>query len=344
MESKERLSNIELLRILSMLMVIGLHCNYVSLGIPTEHTLSANTFGECLRIVIENACLVSVNVYVLISGYFGIHLKAEKVFRYLFQVFFFASIVVLFAVFLYDEDLSYKEIAQFYYSYFSFNWFVSSYFALLLLAPLVNSFVDKNNTKIIVKMVLLFFFVDSFLGYLLPNIKGIGALNGYSLLHVLFVYSIGRLLYVIRNSICYKSFLFYFGLFIACVLINSVISIFLYIGVTQKWNPIAYNNPFVVMGAVFFFLIFLKLKIRNNHFVNVLATSAFAAFLIHANSLNYPHFIQWNTNIYHNSSGLIMFCLFIFLAILIYIFAFLINQIQIKCYSFFRLLWGKFFL
>ena len=95
MESKERLSNIELLRILSMLMVIGLHCNYVSLGIPTEHTLSANTFGECLRIVIENACLVSVNVYVLISGYFGIHLKAEKVFRYLFQVFFFASVVVL---------------------------------------------------------------------------------------------------------------------------------------------------------------------------------------------------------------------------------------------------------
>lgn len=54
MNYQERQSNIELLRILSMFMVIGLHCNFVSLGRPTDSSLEIICASESIRIVLEN--------------------------------------------------------------------------------------------------------------------------------------------------------------------------------------------------------------------------------------------------------------------------------------------------
>ena len=328
-----RQSNIELLRILSMLMVIGLHCNYMSLGFPSENTMSTNFWGESMRIILENICLVSVNAFVLISGFFGIRLRKEKIFKYLFQVFFIATIVMIIAVLFLGEQITMKDVLRFYYSYFSFNWFVSSYFALMLMSPLVNSFVDNNNVKQLEKMVLLFFIVDCVLGYSLPDVKSMGSLNGYSIIHLLFIYSLGRLLYLRREQFETYSIIVFVVIFCIYVFVHFILSFLFFTGRISLWNPIAYNNPFVVIGSVAFFLIFLKLQVGHNRMVNSLAASAFAVFLIHANTLIYPHFIKMNTILYDKYSGVVLFCSYVGMAICLYLGTYLINQIQIKCSS-----------
>lgn len=329
----ERQSNIELLRILSMLMVVGLHCNFVSLGRPTESSLSTHFGGESMRIIIENICLVSVNAFVLISGFFGIRLRKEKVFRYVFQIVFIATIVMIIAVLFIGEQITMKGGLKFYYSYLSFNWFVGGYFALMLLSPMVNTFVDNSNVKQIGIMVFLFFIVDCVLGYFLPYVKGIGSLNGYSIIHLLFIYILGRLLYLQRKQFDKYSSSVFIAVFVVYVLINSILSFLFFTGRVCWWYPIAYNNPFVVMGSVALFLVFLKLQVGYNRIVNTLASSAFAVFLIHANTLIYPHFVRLNIIMYDKYSGVILFSMFVGMAIFIYMFAFLINQIQIKCSS-----------
>ncbi len=333
MSNHIRQSNIELLRILSMLMVVGLHCNFLSLGKPTESSLSTNYWGESMRIIIENICLVSVNAFVLISGFFGIRLKKEKIFKYLFQVFFIATIVMIIAVLFMGEQITIIDGLKFYYSYFSFNWFVGGYFALMLMSPLVNSFVENNNAKQIGKMVFLFFIVDCVLGYSLPNIESMGSLNGYSIIHLLFIYSLGRLLYTRRKQFDTYNTIVFVVIFCLCVFVNSILTYLFLTGKVCRWYPIAYNNPFVVLGSVAFFLVFLKLQVRHNRIVNSLAASAFAVFLIHANTLVFPRFIKMNTIMYDKYSGVVLFCLFVGMVILLYLGTYLINQIQIKCSS-----------
>lgn len=67
MKKKERDSNIELLRIVAMLMILVLHA-IGALGpvSAAERTLSPAT--SFLRVFWEQACIIGVNLFILISG------------------------------------------------------------------------------------------------------------------------------------------------------------------------------------------------------------------------------------------------------------------------------------
>ena len=64
---KQRLSNIELLRIISMLMIIMLHLLSFGGMLNTYNTISAKAIFIWLM---ESLSFVAVNCYVIISGYF----------------------------------------------------------------------------------------------------------------------------------------------------------------------------------------------------------------------------------------------------------------------------------
>ena len=83
-----RLSNFELLRIVAMLLVLLLHCNYSVFGLVTQTDIESDAFVSFFRIFSEQACLVCVNIFVLISGWFGIKFSYKCVANILFQVIF----------------------------------------------------------------------------------------------------------------------------------------------------------------------------------------------------------------------------------------------------------------
>lgn len=67
---KQRQVGIELLRIISMMMVLGLHANFMGIGVPSPDKILSGP--EILQVLMQSLCIVAVNVFVMISGWFGI--------------------------------------------------------------------------------------------------------------------------------------------------------------------------------------------------------------------------------------------------------------------------------
>lgn len=83
-ETQERSSNIELLRILSMFLVLMIH--YIpSRTLPTHDTLAHDTLGTLFDLELRSISFVCVNCFILISGYFGIRWKLKSFSNLLFK-------------------------------------------------------------------------------------------------------------------------------------------------------------------------------------------------------------------------------------------------------------------
>ena len=59
-----------------MLLIVLVHANYFSLGFIDSNDVRTNPLPSFVKIFFEQLCVVGVNVFVLISGWFGI--KRDK--------------------------------------------------------------------------------------------------------------------------------------------------------------------------------------------------------------------------------------------------------------------------
>ena len=72
MQNNKRLSNIELLRIGSMFLVMLFH---VTDAIPHKNLITENSLDGILLNAFSSLSIICVDVFILISGYFGINFK-----------------------------------------------------------------------------------------------------------------------------------------------------------------------------------------------------------------------------------------------------------------------------
>ena len=88
----KRNTNIEILRILLMLMVCFLHLAVHGYGYFSHNTHPLNNVSDhsFLLSLLVSLTIPAVNTYVLISGYFGIKFKWNSVFAFAFQALFFS--------------------------------------------------------------------------------------------------------------------------------------------------------------------------------------------------------------------------------------------------------------
>lgn len=84
----KRQSNIELLRCLSMFMVLLLHSSFLAFGMPDSEAVQSNPWLWGGRIAQQGIGIVAVDVFVLISGWFSIKPKKESICSFLFQIIF----------------------------------------------------------------------------------------------------------------------------------------------------------------------------------------------------------------------------------------------------------------
>lgn len=95
---KERQSNFELLRIISMFMVLILHADFWAIGGPTAEEITGTPASSVTRVVLEAMAICSVNVFVMISGWFGIRSSLKGFCNFVFQCLYF--LVGIYAVML----------------------------------------------------------------------------------------------------------------------------------------------------------------------------------------------------------------------------------------------------
>ena len=283
----DRNSNIELLRIVCMLMVVVLHFNNngANTGIVNmpEELTSRLTWG----FLVESLCLVAVNCFVLISGYFAIKLKVRSLLKFYLQCFliglftylFYLGLTAGFATWQCTDGVFTAKILAERLMAFTHNgwWFVVSYVGLMLLSPLLNSAVDNMPKRRLLHSLILFSIVILYLGWY----QKVEVTNyGNSLISFIWIYLIGRYIgmHVSLDWIRQYRWIWLSGYIIAALGLFGLIMMRYHYSIEMHY-PLDYNNPFVVISAVMLLLFFLSITFQSKA-INWIASSVFSAYLI----------------------------------------------------------------
>lgn len=269
-------SNFELLRIVAMMLVMLVHANYLSLGNVTQSELHTMPLTAMVRIVCEQLCIVSVNLFVLLSGWFGIRPTVKKFASLIFQILF-IGIVSVEACRLAGEDVSARAFNDLLYLGASY-WFVPSYLILFCIAPVLNAYCERASKREFAKLLTGFFVMEMLFGWLTYDYGHFE--RGYSALSFVGLYLLAQ--FVRRHGERLRSFrwwqhLLFYLLFTA---IPVAISTF---GIYTKGKELGatmYSSLFVIAASLSLFLVFDKLRLESRA-INWLASSAFAIYLVH---------------------------------------------------------------
>lgn len=341
-----RESNIELLRNVSMFMVLLLHANFVALGRPTPEDLTISPLSSAFRWLIEGLSIASVNAFVLISGWFGIKASKKGTFKFIYQILFFLGgsyLIALCMGVLESPKHSLLDVFQL----TPYDWFIKSYFVLMILSPLLNQF--KNLEEPIQrKLLLLFFGFEAVFGWIAGGSRFF--VSGYGPLHLLGIYLLGQYMHYslipLETDSVFKAFLnkvLGFNavtnglLFMLCSVAIAVMGLLdlKYTGGSWLNTILAYSNPLVVIASIYLFLTFARMRIKSSKFINWLGASSFAVYLLHCDPIvRQKVFIPVIQRIAENSAGIQEVLIIGAFLLILYLAACLIDQIRIFNWKF----------
>lgn len=140
--SQKRQINIESLRIIAMLMVLALHANKAVPGWSEgDEILSANGI---IHTLVESLCIVAVNVFVMISGWFGIKPSIKGLCNFMWQVVYCMTLLVVAGNIFFNVPITFKSLCSIVGLYAGGGWFVASYIGLYILSPVLNAYVENT--------------------------------------------------------------------------------------------------------------------------------------------------------------------------------------------------------
>lgn len=341
-----RQSNFELMRIISMLMIILWHALCDS---PHGNVL-ANCNRDSLKLIFEFIIfiiVVHVNSYVLLFGYFQCQnkFKMSKLLKTINMVWFYRVILMLFLVVLNLWHPTNVEIFRHSIPInLGFYWFINIYILLYCVSPFLNGYIEKSSKKDLKKLIIVLFILFS----ILPYVTGLKAFdnNGFTLYNFVLLYFIGAYLkkYPIREWYLFKNIskslfqVICIIVFIGCALFNfllarfgaSILSygnIFNEIGSNLNYSPPIYSNPFVIIQTIAYFCFFGTLNFKNR-IINKLSALTFGVYLIHDN-LNLRYYVYIWTKINNGPINSYKFIPFLFImVILIYIICSIIEWLR----------------
>ncbi len=295
MQKNGRMANIELLRILAMVMVVVMHFLYYS-GSLMEAGVAAGS-RKIIGTLIEAFCLVAVNTYVFISGYFGVksNFKISKAAALLCQIWFYSILIFLTLFALGIPTNGYGEGRLNIYGLTSYlfpietehYWFATAYFMLYLLTPVLGTAV-KNMSKRRLQITLgglliLFCGIKSFspIEFVVDN-------YGYDFAWFICVYLVAAYLGLYGSKFFEKKGWMIYGL---SALGSFLLQLLLW-AVCQKSSsfayyftvPFHYNFILCLTGAIGLFYGFLQIRIKEgrlSQIIRKLGTLSFGIYLLH---------------------------------------------------------------
>lgn len=138
-----RNSNIELLRIFSMVMIIMLHL--IQNDIRFHTLLSTNSINNFSIISLKLFSNAGVSLFALITGYFGLKFSTQKLFNLIFKTWLYSLTIVL--IFYFLGNLEFKDVVRHLIPLNSGHWYISAYVILLLLTPFWSDKIDTLPLK-----------------------------------------------------------------------------------------------------------------------------------------------------------------------------------------------------
>lgn len=269
MTAKTRQTNFELLRIIAMFMVMMLHANFIVIGEPAIDDFINSPGNSFIRLFFECISIVCVNVFVMISGWFGIRASVRGLATFLFQCIFLLTFLFLFLTLTGQVEFSIRRLVECTTIKCSL-WFIPAYIGLYLLSPILNIYVENvSRRKLGLTIVCLFIYLTLY-GWIEnkynPNVYGT----------FIEFYLIGRYLRLYGRSFYKYGVVLYWGM-VFMLMMNYLV--FRYFGLD---TPVfSYINPLIVLASCGLVMWCGNSYIPQNKIINFVAKSSFAVYVLH---------------------------------------------------------------
>lgn len=97
----------------------------------------------------------------------------------------------------------------------------------------------------------------------------------------------------------------------------------------NRSDVFSYCNPLVILASLSLITFFSTLNFQSR-FINIIASSSFAVFLLHTNiNLCRPYFVPYIKSIYESYNGINCLVAILVFLIVVFVFAFLLDQVRI---------------
>ena len=295
--TKDRNSNIELLRIVATVGVIILHYNNIESGKAFLYTENIGINYQLL-LMLELLSICAVNIFIIISGFFlceSNKLSVKKPIILLAEVVIFQYVRYILEI--WGGIINARSLAE---CLVPFNWYVWVYIALYVISPFINiiiSAINKRQFQIFLGIwIVLFSFwptvIDLFSSLFKVNLTALyttgtfGSGDGYTIINFILMYLFGAYIKKYGREIAWWKAL---GAY-------SIISLILYLYARVSFSgALAYSNPLVIFQAVTLFKAFEEIKFQSK-FINKVAEGCFTVYLLHTCFFPYMQIQRFTTS------------------------------------------------
>lgn len=345
MEKIQRNYGIDLLRLVSMFMVVTLHV--LGAGGILNSFKPLTLTNEVLW-SLEIACYCAVDVFAIISGFVGYRSvpKYENIIRFTIQCYFYAILAIICIGvdnYIHDRSIFSINMIRHLWPFASDTlWYFWGYFLLVFFMPILNVIIEKVSQKQLKTTGVFIFLIFCCYSRIYSNVLELH--NGYSLLWLAILYVVGgylaryKPLEKFSKRICLISYFVCIVMTIASKLFIQFLTNLVF--GEAKGGPIlvAYTSPTIVLSAVFLVCYFAKLGIGNkfSSVITVLAPLSFGVYLFHCQ----PYFMEQLNGVFTFNPSMKFYTVLpiaIFISVFIFSFCLVVDFFRSKLFKILRI-------
>lgn len=298
MKGRERDSNFELLRLVSMYFIVIYH---LLMWLVLDDSSSGVMKSFWLPLHVGVVC------FVLLSGFFQIHPSIKGLIR-LLGVFMLLSLPEI--IYGCSTAENWRDVLNsLLFITHSHYWFVRTYLGLYLISPLINKYLSYSSHR--ERWYLLFVCIVISVYFGLVSKSSIYN-DGKNIINFLLIYQIGHLLNEYKNKWERVSIWVYV---IVYLFLNVTLVVLYWTLRDTYWESVIwrfsfpYNSPILIINAVILFLIFGKLRFRSM-IVNRIARGCLAIYIIHGCTPMVSNLEREIVSLLYHSTSSVSFFLF----------------------------------
>ena len=266
----ERNSNLELLRIVSILLIVAMHvCGYAA----SKGDFSLG--NTVVRYFIGSIGNLGVSCFVLISGYFGVKFSWRK----LVYITLLTTVYAVLASFCNGGFTVNRDcIMQLTVVPRYFNWYITCYIILMMVSGYLNRFCESLDRKSYRKLLLALFVTMSVLPMMVSATETVEIRSGQCLSYFIYAYLIGRYIRLHHDQTypAWKPLLVVVGLVLSMWVFNVAT---IYVPAIGQ-IPITSNySPTIIVASVASLYLFKSFTFRSRA-VNYISASVLAIYLL----------------------------------------------------------------
>lgn len=295
---RERKSNIELLRVLSMIMIVFYH-----FFVHGEFEITSLSTNAVIMEILSLGGRIGYDCFIIISGYFLIksEFKINKLLRFIFQVTFYS--IGLYLIFLISGKIKFgiKTFANALLPIIYMNYsFATEYVILLFISPYLNKFIYSVERKQLQNLIIILFTCWSIIPTIFNGDMGFSSVGLFVYLYLIGAYI---RIYEVKWMRSFKINVSGLFVMIGCLILSVIIFNVAGIKIPTLFSKATHFSEAtyvpVVLSSIFLFLIFKNIDMKYSKAINVISSATFGVLLIHDNE--YVRNFLW-IEVFKNSS------------------------------------------